>query len=413
MVNQFYLGTHDVSWLWSDLPADADYGPGELRWCVSYHRFRRYAARPRRTARWRWALDSGAYTELATHGRWTIPADEYVLDVLYHCVDIGELVWAGPQDWMCEPWIIHGDRHHGRTYPGTGLTLDEHLRRTVANFVELEQLWQQWRPYFRLAAGSPFVPSIQGWQADDYRRCIDLYEAAGVRLDRYPTVGVGSVCRRQHTGEIDAVFTALEPYGLNLHGFGVKTTGLTRYGHTLHSADSLAWSDQARRETWPDHRGHTRPRRFPDCPRSSCSNCLHYALDARRRLTTTLAARPAARQSDLLAELAAAAAGPRPARPPAAVVSHWSGRDTRVTIAHVTELAAGHVAVDLRHDVVGEPTEYRRIVGRPAEAAHAWYQTAEWAADEPERQQIAAADPRLTAFVADQLTGPAAPQVAA
>jgi hypothetical protein len=64
---------------------------------------------------------------------------------------------------------------------------------------------------------------------------------------------------------------SLQP--LRLHGFGVKTSGLAAYGSQLASADSMAWSYNGRR---------TRP-----CPVSgltSCANCLHHALEWRRRV---------------------------------------------------------------------------------------------------------------------------------
>ena len=68
---------------------------------------------------------------------------------------------------------------------------------------------------------------------------------------------------------------------LRLHGFGVKILGLARYGHLLASADSLAWSEDARR------RGHPMPGcppHRPGCPprcrahHANCANCLRYAL---------------------------------------------------------------------------------------------------------------------------------------
>ena len=51
-----------------------------------------------------------------------------------------------------------------------------------------------------------------------------------------------------------------------IHGFGCKTQGLALYGDQLASADSLAWSLDARRsDPLP---GHTH---------GSCSNCPEYA----------------------------------------------------------------------------------------------------------------------------------------
>ena len=76
----------------------------------------------------------------------------------------------------------------------------------------------------------------------DYMRCWDMFGEAGVDMRNYPSVGVGSVCRRQHTGEIREVLEALRDRDpeVPLHGYGVKTQGLRIYGDLLASADSLA-----------------------------------------------------------------------------------------------------------------------------------------------------------------------------
>jgi hypothetical protein len=46
-------------------------------------------------------------------------------------------------------------------------------------------------------------------------------------------VGVGSVCRRQDEAEIGRIVSSLAGGDLKLHGFGVKKTGLRRYGRHL------------------------------------------------------------------------------------------------------------------------------------------------------------------------------------
>src|SRR5215831_16878070 len=67
----FYTGTHCPSWLWS--------GEVDYPLCVSYSRLRRIKG-PRR-GRVPWFLDSRGFSELSQHGRWTIPAEDYVRDV--------------------------------------------------------------------------------------------------------------------------------------------------------------------------------------------------------------------------------------------------------------------------------------------------------------------------------------------
>ncbi len=149
---------------------------------------------------------------------------------------------------MCEPFML----------ARTGLTSRQHQERTVANLLELRAL----------APDLPFVPVLQGWGLADYvHRCVELYERAGVHLRTEPMVGLGSICRRQSTGEIHAIVESLSCLGLRLHGFGVKTSGLGRYAEHLASADSLAWSYHARR---------SEP--LPGCGHRNCANCLRYAL---------------------------------------------------------------------------------------------------------------------------------------
>ena len=76
-----------------------------------------------------------------------------------------------------------------------------------------------------------------------------MFGEAGVDLSIYPSVGVGSVCRRQHTGEIREVLEALRDRDpeVPLHGYGVKTQGLRIYCDLLASSDSMGWSLNARK----------------------------------------------------------------------------------------------------------------------------------------------------------------------
>jgi hypothetical protein len=85
----FFLGTHQPHWLGLGVPL-----------FVSDRRLRRYRTLPR--AGTGWALDSGGFTELSTYGHWDAgptPA-EYVARIRRYAVDIGQLAWAAPQDWM-------------------------------------------------------------------------------------------------------------------------------------------------------------------------------------------------------------------------------------------------------------------------------------------------------------------------
>lgn len=197
-----------------------------------------------------WALDSGGFSELQLFGGWTMKSREYAAFV-ERCVSVGNLLWATPQDWMCEPMML----------ARTGLTIKQHQRRTVNNFLRLR----------KLVPGPVVIPVIQGYLLKDYLACCDLYEDRGVDLRREPLVGVGSVCRRQHTQEIHEVISAVRERAPRLHGFGIKTSGLSTYGSLLTSADSMSWSYAARRN----------PPLVGCSGHKNCANCLRYALQWR------------------------------------------------------------------------------------------------------------------------------------
>lgn len=214
---RWYLGTHEPTWL----------NRSHCPLFVSAVRLRERCKRklPRATAPW--ALDSGGFSVLNKHGRYPTTNAEYAAEVRRWRDGIGNLEWAAVQDWMCEPVVLRK----------TGLTVADHQRLTVASWVELKAI----------APDLPWVPVLQGFTADEYRRCVELYAAAGTDLRECPLVGIGSVCRREDTTEAEAIIRELAGRGLKLHGFGFKTGGLERVADCLTSADSLAWSDGVRR----------------------------------------------------------------------------------------------------------------------------------------------------------------------
>lgn len=249
----FYLGSHQPHWL----------ATAGVPLFVSHRRLAGRRTLPRAIRDW--ALDSGGFSELSMFGEWRTTPEEYVAAVRRYDTEIGTLSWAAPQDWMCEPVML----------AKTGLTVAEHQARTVANFQRLQELW-----YAETDNQSPFMPVLQGWERDDYLRCMDLYAAAGVDFLEYPLIGLGSVCRRQATdaiGEIASAIRRVDP-DIPLHGFGVKKRGLELYGAQLESADSMAWSFDARRAApMPDCMGH-----------KNCANCLPYALKWRDSILRSL-----------------------------------------------------------------------------------------------------------------------------
>lgn len=211
----------------------------------------------------RWALDSGGFSELSLYGKWLTTPEAYVNDIYRYQEQIGNLDWAAPQDWMCEPQML----------ARTGLTVYEHQRRTVENYLELRTL----------APELPIIPVLQGWSEREYLDHIGMYYMVGVDLAALELVGIGSICRRQNTIRIASLLYTLavgptwgtgargleilSPKGLQLHGFGVKRAGLLAAADYLKTADSMSWSMQARFES-----------AMPGHAHQACANCLDYAL---------------------------------------------------------------------------------------------------------------------------------------
>lgn len=289
MAPVFYLGTHQPAWLYRD-------DMRGVRLFISANRLRLQK-------RWRpalvgvkWALDSGGFTEIQKYGRWRTAPERYVSEIWGWWVAIGAPDFCAPQDWMCEPpmlkrtayidgvikpclktlvtrnplpfWMDAGARQltlEQVLAACPDLTADEeaervrvHQARTVANLLHLRAIGE----------GIPFIPVLQGWTAADYLRHVDDYARAGVDLTAEPLVGVGSVCRRQGTDEITTLFRALKARGIRCHGFGLKMSGLRQSAHDIASADSMAWSFQAR----------ANGTRLPGCTHLKCNNCPRYAL---------------------------------------------------------------------------------------------------------------------------------------
>jgi hypothetical protein len=263
----FYLGTHQPGWL----------NHAGVPLFVSDIRLRKYVTLPVAAAPW--ALDSGGFSELAATGDWTVSPREYVERARRYRDEVGLLQWAAPQDWMCEPQIIHGGVVNGQRFAGTGLSVAEHQRRTVINYAQLREF----------APDLNIVPVIQGDPDNpggpgNHLRCLELYdELLGVDLtdaSRYPTVGIGSVCRIQATPLAGQILQGLHAAGLRtMHGFGFKVLGLMQFDHLLRTKDTMAWSYDARRR--PPLPGH-------DIKHINCANCLVFAKQWRIRLLDRL-----------------------------------------------------------------------------------------------------------------------------
>lgn len=287
---KFFLGTHLPRWLW-----DARFQGIPL--FVSARTLRK--VKTLRRAATDWGLDSGGFTELTAYGKWSIGVEEYANEVRSWSARIGRLVWAAPQDWMCEEFVCASTAlaedivkpeerkldtlvskipPRKRTVSAMRtarvlacLPLDQklwsarirvHQARTVTNFLALRAI----------APELPIAPVLQGYAVADYLRHARDYASAGVDLTLLPLVGVGSVCRRQAQTDAAEIIGAIRGLGIRPHGFGFKKEGIRLAGRNLESSDSLAWSFGAR----------LRPP-LPGCRHGKsgtgkCNNCPLYAL---------------------------------------------------------------------------------------------------------------------------------------
>jgi hypothetical protein len=243
---RFYLGTHQPAWLAADLGVPL---------LVSHRRLVGRRSLPRASGPW--ACDSGGFTELSMYGRWRTTEHAYVAALRRYASEIGHMAWCAPMDHMTEAQVL----------ARTGGTVRGHQQRTVANYLRLREM----------APELPIIPVLQGQSISDYQWCADLYERHGVDLTALPLVGVGSVCRRQHTAEVEHILRSLAARGYRLHAFGAKVLGLGRFADAIASSDS-AWS--------------FRGRYVPGCTPShrSESNCQRFALAWHARLQTSLRA---------------------------------------------------------------------------------------------------------------------------
>jgi hypothetical protein len=176
-----------------------------------------------------WILDSAAFTEVMTFGGYRHSVDDYAAQIRRWSRE-GNLLAAVAQDFMCED----------KALAATGLTRADHQRLTIERYDALTACD---------TAGVYVLPVLQGYEPAEYAAHVEAY---GDRLRPGMWVGVGSVCKRNgNPRAIEDVLLAVRRArpDLRLHGFGLKKTALSSglVWRLLHTADSLAWSMNARK----------------------------------------------------------------------------------------------------------------------------------------------------------------------
>lgn len=155
----FYLGVHRSAWMpLIDVPL-----------FISANILRRLRTIPK--AKRRMGFDSGGFSELDTHGCWTID-DHQLVALVRRVLDAGnEVDFAAIRDWMCEEYIR----------AKTGKTIREHQELTIESYANLRAT----------APDVPWLPVLQGWHPDDYEAHFEMYQRAGFDLRSAPP------CRRR------------------------------------------------------------------------------------------------------------------------------------------------------------------------------------------------------------------------
>lgn len=183
-----------------------------------------------------WIMDSGAFTEVTTHGGYRSTPEAYAGEVVRWAMT-RTLRAAVSQDYMCEDFVLQK----------TGLSVADHQRLTTLRYDALAT------ELGRRHCATTILPVLQGYAPSEYVTHIAAY---GPRLTSGMWVGVGSVCKRNaDPGAVYAVLAGIKRVrpDLRLHGFGLKTTALSdpRVLDLLYSADSMAWSFAARKDALP------------------------------------------------------------------------------------------------------------------------------------------------------------------
>ena len=198
----------------------------------------------------RWMLDSGAFSQIDKWGDFIMSPEEYVR-LACHFQWCGKLACIVTQDYMCEPDVIKKLQDRG-----IRASVRIHQRKTVERYIEILELADRYK--LRV----PVMPVIQGWEVEDYKQHLEMYNTA--LLKRFETdherrfgslirggdvwLGIGSTCKRNKNPEVvaeilDTIEWDFRVRRPKIHLFGFKQTGLknSRIKDRIYSADSFAY----------------------------------------------------------------------------------------------------------------------------------------------------------------------------
>ncbi len=186
------------------------------------------------------AADCGGFVATFKWKDYRYSTEQYV-----EWLDGWQPTWAATQDYCCEDEITAGQ-------PGI---VQERQDKTTA------MAWHFWTTYRDVSW--TWVPTIQGWHVEDYRRhASELRPLIQRMYAHYGTasafrVGIGTLCRRASVAMIHEVVGVVsqELPGVPLHLWGIKLGTLQAplaLPEQVVSMDSAAWNGMFRtgREKW-------------------------------------------------------------------------------------------------------------------------------------------------------------------
>lgn len=193
-----------------------------------------------------WMLDSGAFSQIANHGEFTMSVEQYA-KLIKRYENHGNLTCAVAQDYMCEPVILEK----------TGKSVRQHQKLSTRRYFHLLKELR------KIGSKAKLMPVLQGWEPEDYLEHLDMYNKVWAHRRRKAGyayyfnsnwsvpeipeyIGLGTMCKRNgNPGEIEGILDLVLPKLIDykVHLFGVKKTAckVANIRDRIHSADSMAY----------------------------------------------------------------------------------------------------------------------------------------------------------------------------
>ena len=180
----------------------------------------------------KWFLDSGGFSLLTKWHDYPFSLDQYVWLIKRKKPD-----YAAVMDYPCEPELTISIKADSLC-KNINLSVDERIDLTIKNTEAILNNYD--------IKKTKILPVIQGWNTNDYRRCIDLLHKKELLSDY---VAFGSMCRRMSLNQVRKYVVKLTDHlwgyvDAKVHFFGFKLSFLKDIviQERVYSCDSAAWT---------------------------------------------------------------------------------------------------------------------------------------------------------------------------